>query len=82
MWAPDEPTAARVRNLTGGDPAYRRRGEPLPLVTNVGIGVDAYDACQTLAEAGFDFTWHESQHPLNREGGWPAELPGMPQRPT
>ncbi|SFW11453.1 hypothetical protein [Amycolatopsis australiensis] len=74
LWAPDAETAARVRGY--GRPA-RRAGAELPLVTNIDIGVTAYETCQSLAAAGFTFTWHESVHPLNRSG-WPADLPGMP----
>lgn len=76
LWAPDAGTAARVQQLTGGRPATRR-GHQVPLVTDIGIGVVALHACEKLAAAGFTFTWHESEHPLNRHG-WPAGLPGMP----
>lgn len=78
LWAPDADTAARVRRY--GRPAYLR-GKELPLVTDIDIGVDAYEACQALAKAGFTFTWHESVHLLNRDG-WAAELPGMPTAGT
>jgi hypothetical protein len=74
LWAPDAETAAQVRGC--GRPAYRA-GTELPLVTDIDIGVTAYETCQALAEAGFTFTWHESVSPLNR-GGWAADLPGMP----
>lgn len=74
LWAPDAETAARVRRY--GRPAYRG-GTELPLVTDIDIGVIAYETCQALTTAGFTFTWHESVHPLNRSG-WAADLPGMP----
>jgi hypothetical protein len=77
LWAPDKTTAQQVREITGGQPAQRGR-EQLPLVTDVGIGVDALQACEALASKGFTFTWHDSEHPLNRDG-WPSTLPGMPQ---
>lgn len=82
LWAADEETARRVRAAlkeagTSGEVAQRGR-ERLPLVTDVGIGVIALAACEALASVGFTFTWHESEHPLNRYG-WPAELPGMPR---
>lgn len=80
LWAPDADTAKRVREITGGRPASSR-GEPLPLVTDIDIGVTALEACEALAAAGFTFTWHESEHPLNRDN-WPARLPGMPRPPT
>lgn len=77
LWAPDEATAGRVRELTGCGPA-RQGGHEVPLVTDVSIGMDAYAACQILVNAGHTFTWHESVHPLNRND-WPSELPGMPR---
>lgn len=80
LWAPDADTASQVREITGGRPVSRR-GEPLPLVTDIDIGVVALDACQALAAAGFTFTWHESEHPLNRQN-WSADLPGMPSPAT
>ncbi len=76
LWAPDAHTAQRVREITGGRAAVRH-GETLPLITDIGIGVEALTACEKLAETGFTFTWHDSQHPLNR-AGWPGQLPGMP----
>lgn len=76
LWAPDEDTAQRVREITGGVPATRAN-TALPLVTDIDIGVDALGACEALAEAGFTFTWHHSEHPLNRDN-WPSRLPGMP----
>lgn len=76
VWAPDEASAQRVREITGGRPASYR-GDSLPLVTDIDIGVDALTACEALAAAGFTFSWHDSEHPLNREG-WPSQLPGMP----
>lgn len=48
-------------------------------MTEVDIGVIAYEACLELAAEGFTFGWHESQHPLNRHGDWTCELPGMPE---
>lgn len=76
LWAPDAETARRVREITGGWPATRR-GEELPLVIDIDIGVCALKACEALAKAGYTFAWHESEHPLNRDN-WPARLPGMP----
>ncbi|MBV8996405.1 MAG: hypothetical protein JO287_22490 [Pseudonocardiales bacterium] len=80
LWAPDADTAARVREITGGRTAYRN-GNPLPVVTDVDIGVIALEACQALAAAGHTFTWHESEHPLNRDN-WPSQLLAMPQPPA
>jgi hypothetical protein len=80
LWAPDAETSDRVRAVTRGRPASCR-GEELPLVTDIDIGVDALTACEDLAAAGFTFTWHDSVHSLNR-GGWPANLPGMPTTTT
>lgn len=77
LWAPDAETSALVHEY--GRPACRG-GTELPLVTDIDIGVVAFEACTALAQAGFTFTWHESQHPLDRDG-WPAELPGMLARP-
>jgi hypothetical protein len=78
VWAPDEDTARQVREIAGGQPAYRR-GELLALVTDVDIGCVALETCEALAAAGFTFTWHESEHPLQRDN-WPcALLPGMPR---
>jgi hypothetical protein len=76
VWSPDEDTARRVQEMTGGRPAYRR-GERLDLVSDVDIGVTALATCGALAAEGFTFTWHESEHPLNRDN-WPRTLPGMP----
>jgi hypothetical protein len=82
LWAPDETTAQRIRTILGGagTPA-QRGGQPIPQVTDVGIGVAALEACETLAANGFTFAWHESVHPLNRDG-WPATLPGMNHPPA
>lgn len=77
LWAPDEAAARRVREITGGSPASRRGEQLDELVTDVDIGCMALEACEALAAAGFTFTWHETQHPLNR-GNWPCILPGMP----
>lgn len=77
LWAADLAAAERVRWSCGGQVASRG-GQLLPLVTDVGIGIDAYEACNDLAAQGFTFTWHESNQ-LNRSiGGWESRLPGMP----
>ncbi|MFC7344503.1 hypothetical protein [Saccharopolyspora griseoalba] len=76
IWAPDEDIAQRVRAVSGGQPV-QARNKDLSLVTNVGIGVDALQACQSLASAGFSFSWHPDQHPWDRDG-WLTEMPGMP----
>jgi hypothetical protein len=77
LWAPDEAAVERVRTLLGDACWPARRGrEQLRMVLDIGIGVEALTVCQTLAANGFTFTWHESEHPLNRHG-WPSELPGM-----
>jgi hypothetical protein len=52
-----EPTAAQGLPACP-ELAASRRGEPLPLVTDIDIGVVALEACQALAAAGFTFTWH------------------------
>ncbi|WP_157528221.1 hypothetical protein [Nocardia sp. NRRL S-836] len=44
---------------------------------DIDISVMAYETCMRLAESGFTSSWHESEHPLNRDN-WPAQLPGMP----
>jgi hypothetical protein len=75
LWAPDKAMAQQVRDITGGQPAQRGH-EQLPLVIDVGIGVDALQACEALATEGFTFTWHDSVHQLDRDG-WPSTLPGM-----
>lgn len=75
LWASDVDTARHVREITGGRPVVRRGGR-LSLITDIDIGVDALEACETLAARGFTFTWHDSVHPLDRDG-WPAQLPGM-----
>lgn len=76
LWAPDSATARHVREMTAGRPAVRD-GHEVPLVTDIDVGADALQACEPLAAAGYTFTWHESEHPLNQYG-WPAGLPGMP----
>jgi hypothetical protein len=77
LWASDEATARRVKDLLGDQArAAQRARQHLLLVADVGIGVGALTACETLASTGFTFTWHESQHPLDRTG-WPTTLPGM-----
>ena len=82
LWSPDEVTAERVRAVldeSGNSwTVAQRRGQQLPLATDVDIGVAALEACEALASAGFAFAWHETQHPLNR-GGWESDLPGMRQ---
>lgn len=77
LWAPDDAAVQRVKLLLGDTcwPA-RRGGDQLSLAVDVGIGVDAMTACETLAANGFTFTWHESVHPWDR-AGWPTKLPGM-----
>jgi hypothetical protein len=76
LWAPDEVSARQVREITAGKAVYQK-GLQLPLVTDIDIGVVAYESCQALIASGYTFTWHDSQHPLNR-AGWPTQLPGMP----
>ncbi|MEO6086680.1 MAG: hypothetical protein ABIQ18_26560 [Umezawaea sp.] len=77
VWAPDTDTAHRVRAIVRyWKPAYRK-GVELTLVTDVDIGVDALEACEALAAAGYVFGWHDTEHPFNRYGGWRATLPGM-----
>lgn len=82
LWAAGQAAAGRLRaelDAAGKNWTAAQRGrEPLPLVTDIGIGVDALTACEAMAAAGFAFTWHESVHPLNRDG-WPSTLPGMPR---
>lgn len=78
LWAPDEATVGRVREVLGGWSPVQHRGEVLALVMDIDIGVIAYETCEKLAEAGFTFSWHESVHPLDRLCNWPSELPGMP----
>jgi hypothetical protein len=78
LWARDEATARRVREITGS-PTARRSGQELPLVTDIDIGGQAMQTCEQLAAGGFTFTWHESEHPLNRVN-WLGDLPGMPPR--
>lgn len=80
LWAQDTDTTHLTRSTLDAagrywQPAQRGR-ERLPLVTDVEIGVTALEACQTLASAGFTFSWHEDQAAENRDG-WPASLPGM-----
>lgn len=77
LWAPDQDTVGRVREVLGDWSPVRHRGEELPLVMDIDICVMAYETCLKLAEAGFTFDWHESEHPLNRDN-WPSQLPGMP----
>jgi hypothetical protein len=80
IWARDEEIARRVRKAL--DDAGRfweiaiSGPTQLPLVTDVEIGVDAYEACWVLSKAGFVFSWHKDQNILNRDG-WPEELPGI-----
>jgi hypothetical protein len=77
LWAPDEAAVQRVKLLLGDACWPARRGrDQLSLVLDVGIGVDAMTACETLAANDFTFAWHESVHPWDRTG-WPTNLPGM-----
>lgn len=78
LWAPDAESAAQVRSY--GRPAIHK-GEELPLVTDIDIGVCAYETCHELAAKGFTFTWLDTVYELDR-GGWPASLPGMPGTTT
>lgn len=80
LWAPDEATARQVRtDLDAGSHYWaivRRGREQLPLVTDVEIGVTAYDACHHLAALGYTFAWHEEVLVDDRHG-WAGELSGM-----
>lgn len=80
LWADDAAAADAVRQaLTARahvwEPGYRGRQE-VPLVTDVGTGVEAADYLQSLRDAGYTFTWHPDQHPLNRDD----TLYGVPVR--
>jgi hypothetical protein len=55
LWAPDEATVSRVRAVVGWSPV-QHRGEELPLVMDIDIGVTAYETCLQLAGKGFTFT--------------------------
>lgn len=82
LWSPDESTTDRLRAILTAaaapwQPAYRR-GEEQRLVTDIGIGSDAFEAASVLAEHGVRFGWHPTQHMLNRFGWWGSDLPGMP----
>lgn len=79
LWAPDEAAVEAVRAVVGWG-SVQHRGQELPLVMDIDIGVMALETCERLAAAGFTFTWHESEHPLNRDN-WPSQLPGMPEQP-
>lgn len=81
LWAPDRDVATEVRAL------LERAGHLwLPIhpkhpdhdrITDVEIGVAAYDACRALAQEGYTFNWHPDEFELDR-GNWPNQLPGMP----
>ena len=81
LWAADADMVARVREVVGWRPATYE-GVEQPLVSDIDIGVDAYETCQRLAAAGFTFGWHDTQHPFNRYYCWDSDLPGMPEVPA
>ncbi|MFE2754023.1 hypothetical protein ACFXGA_18695 [Actinosynnema sp. NPDC059335] len=56
LWAADAKTAARVRAVVGWRPVTHK-GVELPLVSDIDIGVTAYEACNKLVAAGFTFGW-------------------------
>ncbi len=72
LWAANETDLARLRQLLVG--GWDDIAEE-PLVTGIGIGVDAYDTCMHLAPRGVVFEWHPSQHVLDRYG-WLDDLVG------
>ena len=76
IWAPDAKVANDVRSLiemSGNhwDPAGRY-GREEPLVTDVGIGVDAMGALEAVVAGGYRLVWHESA------AGGSAKLWGVP----
>ncbi|WP_149203851.1 hypothetical protein [Actinotalea subterranea] len=70
LWAEDDIFAAWVRDIlvaAGADwrPATALGAEVLE-ATDVGIGVEALDACTALVAAGFTLEWHPLQDPRNQ----------------
>lgn len=51
-------------------------------MTDIGIGVDTYEAATVLAGHGIRFGWHPTERMLNRFGGWITELSGLAESPS
>jgi hypothetical protein len=69
LWAPDEAAVQQMKLLLGDACGPAKRGrEQLPLVVDIGIGVGAMTACETLAANDFTFTWHVLPAPATDPG--------------
>ncbi|MCW2805194.1 MAG: hypothetical protein JWN06_3411 [Propionibacteriaceae bacterium] len=78
LWARDASGAGAVREALdvrgcAWEPGVRS-GQPQPLVTNIGIGVQGLESLQALQAAEYTFRWHHEQHALNRA----EDLYGIP----
>lgn len=78
IWAPDEETAERVREVltaAGRDwLAAQLGGLPSSAVTDIDVGVVALESLEALVAAGMSFRWADQQAPENRS----PDLYGIP----